>query len=245
MSRLSVNIDHVATLRQTRSAKFPDPVHAAVMAEQAGADGITLHLRGDRRHIADRDVYLIRQIVTSHMTLEISAKQEMIDIALQIKPDMVTLVPERTGEQTTERGFDLPEEGGELESPVEQLATEGIIVALFVNPTEENMKTAAALGADYVELNTTYYAEAESFEEEVSALRTIEKAAHLASKLKLGVAAGHALNYRNVTNIAAIEPVEELSIGHSIIARAVFVGIEQAVREMKSIIRTAREPRIA
>ncbi|MCK5833095.1 pyridoxine 5'-phosphate synthase [bacterium] len=244
MSRLSVNIDHVGTLRQARGAQYPDPVHAAVMAEQAGADGITVHLRSDRRHITDRDVYLVRQITTSHMTLEMSAKQEMIDIALQIKPDMVTLVPERQGEQTTERGFDLAEEGGELESPIEQLANEGIIVSLFVNTTEENMKAAAALAADYVELNTTHYAEARSFEEEVSALRTIEKTAHLANKMKLGVAGGHGLNYRNVTNIAAIEPVEELSIGHSIIARAIFVGIERAVREMKSIIKTAREPRI-
>ncbi len=241
MSRLSVNIDHVATLRQARGEDYPNPVHAAVMVEQAGADGVTLHLRSDRRHINDRDAYLVRQIVSSHLTIEMAHNQEMIDIALQIKPDMVTLVPERPQENTTERGFDLAEESGELESPIEQLSNEGIIVSLFVNPTEENMKAAAALAADYVELNTSFYAEAKSFEEEISALRIIEKAAHLASKLKLGVAAGHGLNYHNVTNIAAIEPIEELSIGHSIIARALFIGIDQAVREMMTNIRRARE----
>ncbi len=241
MSRLSVNIDHVGTLRQARGEKYPNPVHAAVIAEQAGADGVTVHLRGDRRHIDDRDVYLIRQVISSHMTLEMAPKQEMIDIAMQIKPDMVTLVPERPEENTTERGFDLAEEGGELESPIEQLANEGIIISLFVNPTEENMKAAAALSADYVELNTSFYTEARSFEEEISALRTIEKTAHLASKLKLGVAVGHGLNYRNVANIAAVEPVEELSIGHSIVARAIFVGLDAAVREMITAIRRARE----
>ncbi|RKZ31224.1 pyridoxine 5'-phosphate synthase, partial [bacterium] len=144
-------------------------------------------------------------------------------------------------EPTTERGFDLVEEGPELESAIEQLAAEGIIISLFVDPTEENMKAAAALNSDYVELNTNYYASAKSFEEEIAAHRTIEKTAHLASKLKLGVVAGHALTYRNVRNIAAIEPIEELSIGHSIIARAVFVGLDEAVREMMTIIRRARK----
>ncbi len=241
MSRLSVNIDHIGTLRQTRGENYPDPVHGAVIVEQAGADGVTCHLRTDRRHISDRDLYLVRQVVSSHLTLEIGPAQEMVDIALQVKPDMVTLVPEKPKEPTTQRGFDLTEEGPNLESPIEQLSGEGLIVSLFVDPTEENMKTAAALAADYVEINTNYYAQAKSFEEEVNALRTIEKAAHVASKLKLGVAAGHALNYHNVRNIAAVEPVEELSIGHSIIARAVFVGLDQAVREMMTEIRRARK----
>jgi len=240
MSRLSVNIDHVGTLRRTRNAKYPDPVHAAVVVEQAGADGVTVHLRGDRRHINDRDLYLVRQVVTSHLTLEMSPTQETVDIALQIKPDMVTLVPEKPTENTTERGFDLAQEAPDIEPAVEQLIENGIIVSLFVDPTEENMKSAAALGADYVELNTNYYAISKTFEEEIDALRTIEKAAHQASKLKLGVAAGHALNYRNVRNIAAIEPVEELSIGHSIISRALFVGLDAAVKEMMETIRRAR-----
>lgn len=238
--RLSVNIDHVGTLRGTRSTKYPDPVHAAVMVEQAGADGVTVHLRGDRRHINDRDLYLVREVVTSHLTLECSCTQEMIDIALQVKPDMVTLVPEKPTESTTERGFDLIEESPEVEPAIEQLAEGGIIVSLFVDPTEENMKAAAALNADYVELNTNYYAVSKTFEEEIDSLRTLEKAAHQASKMKLGVAAGHALNYRNVRNIAALEPVEELSIGHSIIARALFVGLDAAVREMMEIIRRTR-----
>lgn len=240
MGRLSVNIDHVGTLRRTRDAKYPDPVHAAVIVEQAGADGVTAHLRGDRRHINDRDLYLVRQVVTSHLTLEMSPSQEMVDIALQIKPDMVSLVPEKPTENTTERGFDLVEESPDVEHAIEQLEESGIIISLFVDPTEENMKAAAALGADYVELNTNYYAASKTFEEEIDALRTVEKAAHQANKLKLGVAAGHALNYRNVRNIAAIEPVEELSIGHSIIARALFVGLDKAVREMMDIIRSAR-----
>lgn len=238
--RLSVNIDHVGTLRGTRHTKYPDPAHAAVIAEQAGADGVTVHLRGDRRHINDRDFYLVRELVTSHLTLECSASQEMIDIALQVKPDMVTLVPENPSENTTERGFDLIEEAPEIEHAVEQLAEAGIIVSLFVDPTEENMKAAAAINADYVELNTNYYAVSKSFEEEIDALRTLERSAHQASKLKLGVAAGHALTYRNVRNIAAIEPVEELSIGHSIISRALFVGLDAAIREMMEIIRRTR-----
>ncbi len=240
MSRLSVNIDHVGTIRQARGEKYPDPVHAAVIVEQSGADGVTVHLRKDRRHINDRDLYLVREIVASHLTLEMFSSQEMVDIALQVKPDMVTLVPERPEESTTERGFDLTQEAQEVEPAIEQLTEGGIIVSLFVDPTEENMKAAAAFGADYVELNTNYYAISKSFEEEVDALRTVEKAAHLASKMKLGVAAGHALNYRNVRNIAAIEPIEELSIGHSIIARAIFVGLERAVREMMEEIRRAR-----
>lgn len=241
MSRLSVNVDHVATLRQTRGEKYPDPVHAAVIVEQAGADGVTVHLRRDRRHITDRDLILIRQVVSSHLTLEMAPSQEMADIAVKYKPDMVTLVPEKAGEPTTERGFDLAEEGGLLEGLIEQLSSEGIIVCLFVDPTEENMKAAAALHADYVELNTSYYSSSRSFEEEVSALRIIEKAAHLGSKLKLGVSAGHGLNYRNISNIAALEPIEEFSIGHSIIARAVFVGLERAVIEMMKAIRQARK----
>ncbi len=238
--RLSVNIDHVGTLRGTRNTKYPDPSHAAVLVEQAGADGLTVHLRGDRRHINDRDLYLVKEIVSSHLTLECSAVQEMVDIALQVKPDMVTLVPEKPSESTTERGFDLVQEGPEIEHSIEQLSDGGIIVSLFVDPTEENMKASAALNADYVELNTNYYAVSKTFEEEIDALRTLEKAAHQASKLKLGVAAGHALNYRNVRNIAAIEPVEELSIGHAIISRALFVGLDSAVREMLEIIRRTR-----
>jgi len=244
MSRLSVNIDHVASMRQKRGGKYPDPVHAAVIAEQAGADGVTCHLRHDRRHINERDVYLIRQVVSTYMTLEMGPSQEMVDIALQMKPDMVTLVPEHPDEATTERGFDLTEEGPNLESAIEQLSGEGIIVSIFAEPTEENMRAAAALGTeyrvDYVELNTNYYAMSSSFEEENAALRTIEKAAHMANKLKLGVAAGHALNYRNIRNIAAIEPIEELSIGFSIVSRALFVGLDKAVREMLTTIRRAR-----
>jgi len=241
MSRLSVNVDHVGTLRQTRGERYPDPAHAAVLVEHAGADGVTAHLRRDRRHITDRDLFIIRQVVSTHLTLEMAPIQEMVDIALQVKPDMVTLVPEKPNEPTTEKGFDLAVEGPTLESPIEQLSSAGIIISLFTDPTEENMKAAAALHADYVELNTSYYADAKSFEEEVAAVRIIEKAAHLANKLKLGVAAGHGLHYLNVGNLAAIEPIEEFSIGHSIISRAVFVGLNQAVKEMIDEIRRYRK----
>ncbi len=239
MARLSVNVDHVATIRQLRGTKYPDPVLAAYLAELGGADGITIHLRQDRRHIQDRDLFLLRQTVSTHLTLEMAPTEGMAQIALKALPDMVTLVPERSGENTTERGFNLEQEAPEVEPFIVKLQDAGIEVSLFVDPTETNIRIAAELGADFVELNTTYYAESDSFERELEELDRIEKAAFLAAKQKLGVAVGHALDYRNVANIAAIEAVEEFSIGHSIVARAVLVGMERAVREMKEIIEKA------
>ena len=242
MSRLSVNVDHIATLRQLRGTKFPDPVLAAYLAELGGADGITIHLRQDRRHIQDRDLFLLRQTVSTHLTLEMAPTTGMTQIALKTVPDMVTFVPERSGENTTERGFNLEQEGDELEPIIKNLQDSGIEVSLFVDPTETNMRVAGELAADFVELNTTFYAESEDFEKELEELDKIERAANLAAKQKLGVAVGHALNYQNVLNIAAIQAVEEFSIGHSIICRAALVGMERATREMKeTILRGAKK----
>ncbi|RKZ33544.1 pyridoxine 5'-phosphate synthase [bacterium] len=239
MSRLSVNVDHIATLRQLRGTKFPDPVLAGYLAELGGADGITIHLRQDRRHIQDRDLFLLRQTVSTHLTLEMAPTEGMLQIALKSLPDMVTLVPERSGENTTERGFNLEQEASEIDPILIKLQDAGIEVSIFIDPTETNIRIASEMGSDFVELNTTFYAECETFEKELEELDRIEKAAILAAKQKMGVAAGHALNYRNVVNVAAIKAIEEFSIGHSIICRAALVGMERATREMKDIIEKA------
>lgn len=240
MPRLSVNVDHIASLRQARAVGIPDPMQAAVMVELAGADGITIHLRQDRRHITDRDAALIKQIVHANLTVEMSPTQEMVDIALKLKPDMVTLVPERAEELTTERGFTLADEGTSLESVIYTISQAEIAVSLFIEPTERDVKQAAEMGADFVELNTSHYADAKSFDDELSALRAIERAAHIAAKQELGIAVGHGLNYKNVSNIAAIESVEEFSIGFAIVARSVFVGLTQAVAEMITAIKEGK-----
>ncbi|MBN2543564.1 pyridoxine 5'-phosphate synthase [bacterium] len=239
MARLSVNVDHVATLRQARGVDYPDPVQAAVLADLAGVNGITVHLRQDKRHIQERDVYLIRHIIKSHLTLEMAATEEMFEIAKGIVPDMVTLVPENAGEITTEGGLNLDENPDYLEEFINRLQKEvGCVACLFIDPDEETVKNAARLKADFIELHTGKYAEAHDIEEELKEFRRLERMAHLGFKLKLGVNAGHGLNYRNVINIANIKPIEEFSIGHSIIARSVFVGIERAVKEMMEIVRS-------
>ncbi|MFP4458618.1 MAG: pyridoxine 5'-phosphate synthase [Candidatus Zixiibacteriota bacterium] len=240
MARLSVNLDHVASLREVRAARNPDPVHAAVIVEQAGADGITLHLRKDRRHIKDRDLFLIRQVISANLTLEMAPIEEMLQIAIKLKPNMVTLVPELTTELTTERGFNLVEEGESIEGYISTLREAGIAVSLFIDPDENNIKMANELVADFVELNTSRYADASSYDEEIDSLREIEKAASLGDNKGLGIAVGHGLNYKNVGNIARILPIEEFSIGHAIIARSVFTGIDKAVKEMKDEIEKVR-----
>ena len=232
MARLSVNLDHVASLRQVREARHPDPVHGAVIVEKAGADGVTLHLRQDRRHINDRDLFLIKQVISINLTVEMAPTDEMIEIALKVKPNMITLVPELTSELTTERGFSLIQEANILEPRIRTLRDAGIAVSLFIDPTEENIKISNELITDFIEINTSRYAEASSYDEEIDSLREIEKAANLGIKEGMGIAVGHGLNYRNVGNVARIKPVEEFSIGHAIVARSVFVGLEQAVRDM-------------
>ena len=174
MSRLSVNVDHLATLRQLRGTRFPDPVLGAYLAELGGADGITTHLRQDRRHIQDRDLFLLRQTVGTHLTLEMAPSEGMVQIALKAVPDMVTLVPERSGENTTERGFNLEQEGNELQPIIGKLQESGMEVSIFSDPTETNMRIAGELGADFVELNTTYYVESEDFEKELEEFNKVE-----------------------------------------------------------------------
>ncbi len=239
MARLSVNVDHVATLRQQRRTKYPDPLFAAFLAESGGADGITVHLRQDRKHIQDRDVVLLRQAVTTHLTIEMAPSMAVFNVVLKAMPDMITLVPERTGELTTETGFDLETDAAQIDGVVKAIQNNSIALSLFVEPSDKNVKIASEIGADFIELNTTKYVDAESFEREIEELERIEKVAAAATKQKLGVAVGHALDYHNVANLAAIRDVEEFSIGHAIVCRAVLVGFERAVREMKELIDNA------
>lgn len=240
MAKLSINVDHVATLRQARMASEPDPVAAAVAADMAGADGITIHLRGDRRHIQDRDLKLLRQVVKSALNLEMAATDEMLEIALLVKPDMVTLVPEKEGELTTEGGLDVEGNYEQLNQATGKLQLNGILVSLFVNPDEESIKTSAKLRADYVEINTDSYACARGVGDQIAQLERLEKMAALAHRLNLGINMGHGLDYRNVVNLVQIPHVHEFSIGHAVVARAVLVGFERAVREMSDLVRRSR-----
>ena len=239
MASLGVNIDHIANVREARRTVEPDPVPMALLAELGGADGITVHLREDRRHIQDRDVTLLRQTVRSRLNLEMAATAEMVAIALEVKPDMVTLVPERREEVTTEGGLDVAGQRSQLSAVVEQLQSNGIPVSLFVDPDAEQLQACRESGARWVELHTGAYAEAAWTEQTQELARIIEGCA-TARSLGLRVNAGHGLTYQNVEPIAAIEGMEELNIGHTIVARALVVGLEQAVRDMKALIQNPR-----
>jgi pyridoxine 5-phosphate synthase len=232
MARLGVNIDHVATVRQARRAPEPDPVHAAVLAELAGAHGITVHLRADRRHIQDRDVEILRQSVRTRLNLEMSGTQEMVRIALTVKPHQVTLVPERREELTTEGGLDVVLNSVQLKPVVKTLHEGGIRVSLFVDPDLEQVKESHRVDAQAVEINTASYAEAPDARAREAALRKLVDAARFGRRLGLEVHAGHGLTYDNVRAVAQQSELSELNIGHSIVARAVLVGMERAVREM-------------
>jgi pyridoxine 5-phosphate synthase len=232
MARLGVNIDHVATLRQVRRANEPDPVHAAMAAELVGAHGITVHLRGDRRHIQDRDVEILRRVVKTRLNLEMASTQEMVKIALTIKPDQATLVPERREEVTTEGGLDVVLNSVQLKPVVRTLTEGGVHVSLFVDPDLQQVKEAHKISAPAVEINTASYAEAGNDRARDDALRKIADAARLGRKLGLVVHAGHGLTYQNVGALAALAEISELNIGHAIVSRAMLVGIERAVREM-------------
>ncbi|MBN2371739.1 MAG: pyridoxine 5'-phosphate synthase [Vicinamibacteria bacterium] len=232
MARLSVNIDHVATIRQTRRAKAPDPVHAALQAELAGAHGIAVHLRGDRRHVQDRDVEILRKVSQSRLNLAMAAVQEMVRIALTVKPDQVTIVPERRDEITIEGGLDVILNSVQLKPIIRTLIGGGINVGFFIEPDLEQIKEAHRIGALSVEINTGSYVDANSARSKEETLNKIKDAARLGRKLGLSVHAGHGLDYLNVGRIASLTEIEELNIGHSIIARAVLVGMERAVREM-------------
>jgi pyridoxine 5-phosphate synthase len=237
MVRLGVNVDHVATVREARKTNVPDPVAAAMVAEMAGADGIVCHLREDRRHIKDKDLFLLKELVKTHLNLEMAATNDMLKIATEVAPDMVTLVPERREEVTTEGGLDVQENVGWFEEVIGQLHSHNIVTSLFIDPNIEQVKAAARCGVDYVELHTGQYANAEDVRVVADELEKLRSMAMAATKLGLGVSAGHGLNYQNVREILDIEQIEELNIGHAIVARAVMTGMERAVREMLEIIR--------
>ena len=233
MIRLGVNIDHVATVRQARRGAEPDPIAAAIMVILGGADGITVHLREDRRHIQDRDVHLLRQVVTNRLNLEMATSDEIIEIARAIKPDEATLVPEKRQELTTEGGLDVVANEPAVADAIRRLNEKCIIVSLFIDPDPKQVEKAKALGAQAIEFQTASYAEAKSDAQREVELQKLRAATALAVGAGLHVHMGHGLNYTNVQAIVRIPGVEELNIGHSIVSRAVLVGMERAVREMK------------
>lgn len=236
MPRLGVNVDHVATLRQARGGTDPDPLAAAVLVELAGADGLVVHLREDRRHIQDRDLRLLREVTRTKLDLEMAADNEMVKIALNVRPDLVTLVPEKRQELTTEGGLDVAGQRDRIQHIISELHSGGIPVSVFIEPDLGQVKAAHKISADFVELHTGRYANATRSKEADTEFESITQAARLAYKLGIGVNAGHGLDYRNVKRLTHIAEIVEYNIGHSIIARAVLVGIVQAVKEMKALL---------
>jgi len=232
-TRLGVNVDHVATVRQARAVDIPDPVEAAVLAETAGCDGITIHLREDRRHIQDRDLAILRKTVKTRLNLEMAATQEMVKTALNVKPDVVTLVPERREELTTEGGLEVAMNMDYLKKVIRLLKDAEILTSLFIDPDIEQIKASHRVGTDIVEIHTGKYADAKTSGESEKEYERILNAAKVASKLHIEVAAGHGLDYRNVKAVTDISEIVEVNIGHSIIAKSIMVGMERAVREMK------------
>ncbi|WP_321350932.1 pyridoxine 5'-phosphate synthase [Halopseudomonas oceani] len=235
---LGVNIDHVATLRQARGTRYPDPVQAAIEAEQAGADGITVHLREDRRHIQERDILLLAQVLQTRMNFEMAVTDEMVAFAEKIRPAHVCLVPERREELTTEGGLDVCGNEARVQAAIERLAAAGSEVSLFIDPDPRQIEAAKRLGAPVIELHTGHYADTEGAEQQ-QALERIRESVNYARKLGLVVNAGHGLHYHNVEAIAAIPGINELNIGHAIIARALFSGLAGAVRDMRQLIMEA------
>ncbi|HZZ82965.1 MAG TPA: pyridoxine 5'-phosphate synthase [Anaeromyxobacteraceae bacterium] len=238
-ARLGVNVDHVATLRQARRAAYPDPVAAALLAELAGADQITVHLREDRRHVQDRDLEVLRRTVAGRLNLEMAAVSSMVEVARRVKPDVATLVPERRQELTTEGGLDVAGRREEVGAVVAALRQEGIEVSLFVDPDLAQVRAAREAGADAVEIHTGRYCDAPEGKERDRELHRVIAAAESAAEQGLRVAAGHGLHYRNVLPVAAVAQITELNIGHAIVAHAVMVGFERAVREMKELLALA------
>jgi pyridoxine 5-phosphate synthase len=236
---LGLNIDHVATLRQARRGQFPDPVAAALTAEGCGADSITLHLREDRRHIQDRDVYALKGLLKTHMNLEMAVTEEMLKIAAEVAPQDVCLVPERRAEVTTEGGLDVAGDATRLREAIAELKKSRIRVSLFIDPDARQIESAAAVGAPVIELHTGAYAESAGAAQ-ATQLKRLEDSMRLASSLGLTVHAGHGLNYDNVQPVARLRDIVELNIGHAIIARALSVGLAAAVREMKTLMQAAR-----
>ncbi len=237
MAKLGVNVDHIATLREARGINEPDPVEAAMLAELAGADGITVHLREDRRHIQDRDVELLRRTVKTRLNLEMALTEEMVSIAMKLLPDSVTLVPEGRHELTTEGGLDVSMLRQSLKQKIGLMQQAGIVISLFVEPDIEQIKACHRVGADAIEIHTGTYCEMRHEKERKEQLRRIEIAISAARKLGLMVNAGHGLNYRNIQPLAAMPGIAEFNIGHSIVGRAAMVGMERAVREMLELLK--------
>jgi len=237
MPRLGVNIDHIATVRQARGVMYPDPITAAGVVELAGANGIVCHLREDRRHIQDRDLRILREVVQTRLNLEMAGTEEMIRIALATKPNIVTLVPEKREELTTEGGLDVIKFFPSLKKAIQRLHRGGVPVSLFVDPQKDQIKASEDVGASVIEIHTGHYCEAKTSPQEDEELKRILDAVAEASRRNLQIAAGHGLNYVNVRRVAEIKEIEELNIGHSIIARAVLVGLDRAVREMIELIK--------
>lgn len=237
---LGVNIDHVATLRQARGTRYPDPVYAAALVEEAGADGITIHLREDRRHIVDRDVFVLKETLNTRMNLEMAVTEEMLAIAEKVKPEHVCLVPEKREELTTEGGLDVLGQEDKIKAACERLAAVGIEVSLFIDADQAQIDATVRCGAPVIELHTGAYADAGSAEEQAAELERIRDAAKYAHERGLIVNAGHGLHYHNVEQIAEIPHLNELNIGHGLIAHAVFVGLKQAVVEMKQLMLDAQ-----
>lgn len=237
---LGVNIDHVATLRQARGTRYPDPVQAAILAEEAGADGITIHPREDRRHIQDRDVLLLKEILTTKMNLEMAVTDAMLAFAEQVRPECVCLVPEKREELTTEGGLDVDGQEARVAKACDRLAKVGAEVSLFIDPDVAQIDAAVRCGAPVVELHTGEYAEATDPQVVEAAFNTLQEAVTYARKKGLVVNAGHGLHYHNTERVAAIAGINELNIGHAIIARAVFTGLKEAVKGMKAILESAR-----
>ena len=236
MARLSVNIDHVATLRQARGGQNPEPIAAAVVAELAGAEGIIVHLREDRRHIQDRDLDLLRRVIKTKLNLEMANTEEIVQIALRVKPDLATFVPERRAELTTEGGLDVRASKKSLQKNISRLKKAGIPSSLFIDPDDFQVRASKTAGARFIEIHTGRYCDAPDKRSRQKEFERIARAIRLARRLGLRVNVGHGLDYQNVSPLTKIPGIEEYSIGHSIIARAVLVGLDRAVREMKSLI---------
>jgi pyridoxine 5-phosphate synthase len=235
--RLCINIDHVATLREARGGVEPDPVTAAHLCELAGADGIVCHLREDRRHINDRDLRILRETVKTKLDLEMAATAEIVKIAIETLPDLATLVPERRQELTTEGGLDVRNQRHRLREVVQELQRHDIEVSLFIDPIAEQIDAAHEVGADTIEIHTGEYANARSEQHQLELLEVVRSAARQARELGMGVNAGHGLNYINIVSFREIREIEEVSIGHAVLSRAVFVGLERAVKEMRDLVR--------
>ena len=235
--RLCINIDHIATLRNARGGSEPDPIKAASVCERAGADGIVVHLREDRRHIKDHDVWKLRETITTKLDLEMGASDEIVSIALRVAPDLVTLVPEKRQELTTEGGLDVIAHKEKLKHVINQFHSKNIPVSLFIDPVRSQIETSKEIGSDMIELHTGEYADAKNDTDAMRLLQEITSAARLGKMIGLEVNAGHGLNYMNVKPVAEISQIDEMSIGHSIISRASFVGLEQAVKDMLALVK--------